>query len=92
MSEPRTSSGRGGRLTERLLAEGLLTPAVLGVLQKEWSKQNKRELLSGDKQSKKVKSKKLQKEWNKQNKKELSSGDQQSKRTEKKLPRHKEKF
>lgn len=29
-----------GRLTERLLAQGLLTPNMLNELQKEWSKVN----------------------------------------------------
>lgn len=35
--EPRPATGRG-RLTERLLAQGLLTPSMLQELQTEWKK------------------------------------------------------
>lgn len=41
--EPRNSSSSSaatrGRLTERLLAQGLLTPAMLQELRKEWDNQ-----------------------------------------------------
>lgn len=41
ISEPRNSSAAAtrGRLTERLLAQGLLTPAMLTELRKEWDQQ-----------------------------------------------------
>lgn len=35
--EPRAAAGRG-RLTERLLAQGLLTPTMLEELQNEWNR------------------------------------------------------
>lgn len=34
------SNNRGGRLTERLLAQGLLTPAMLDELRNEWNGKN----------------------------------------------------
>lgn len=37
--EPRATSGRG-RLTERLLAQGLLTQTMLEELQSEWNQQS----------------------------------------------------
>lgn len=39
-TEPRIPHAAKGRLTERLLAQGLLTPAMLRELQKEWNQQN----------------------------------------------------
>jgi ATP-dependent RNA helicase SUPV3L1/SUV3 len=45
--EPRTYTGDGGlprgRLTERLLAQGLLTPGMLDELKREWDMSNKNE-------------------------------------------------
>ncbi|XP_055379212.1 ATP-dependent RNA helicase SUV3 homolog, mitochondrial [Condylostylus longicornis] len=38
--EPRSTTSKGGRLTERLLAQGLLTPAMLEELKKEWDQKN----------------------------------------------------
>lgn len=37
--EPRLPSSTRGRLTERLLAQGLLTPGMLSELRKEWDAQ-----------------------------------------------------
>lgn len=37
--EPRIPSASRGRLTERLLAQGLLTPGMLSELRKEWDAQ-----------------------------------------------------
>ncbi|XP_037946782.1 ATP-dependent RNA helicase SUV3 homolog, mitochondrial [Teleopsis dalmanni] len=37
--EPRVPTNMRGRLTERLLAQGLLTPAMLSELRKEWDRQ-----------------------------------------------------
>uniref|UniRef100_B3P1Y8 ATP-dependent RNA helicase SUV3 homolog, mitochondrial n=1 Tax=Drosophila erecta TaxID=7220 RepID=B3P1Y8_DROER len=39
MKEPRLPSSSRGRLTERLLAQGLLTPGMLNELRKEWDAQ-----------------------------------------------------
>ncbi|EDW81570.1 uncharacterized protein Dwil_GK10952 [Drosophila willistoni] len=39
VKEPRLPSGSRGRLTERLLAQGLLTPGMLSELRKEWNAQ-----------------------------------------------------
>lgn len=39
--EPRNMGSSRGRLTERLLAQGLLTPSMLNELRKEWDKQSK---------------------------------------------------
>ncbi|XP_053946950.1 ATP-dependent RNA helicase SUV3 homolog, mitochondrial [Anastrepha ludens] len=39
MREPRIPSASRGRLTERLLAQGLLTPGMLSELRKEWDAQ-----------------------------------------------------
>lgn len=38
--EPRISGSGGGRLTERLLAQGLLTPAMLDELRNEWDRKS----------------------------------------------------
>lgn len=39
IKEPRLPSSSRGRLTERLLAQGLLTPGMLSELRKEWDAQ-----------------------------------------------------
>lgn len=41
--EPRTSVAGRGRLTDRLLAQGLITPAMLDELRNEWSRTDKKE-------------------------------------------------
>lgn len=38
--EPRSTAIGRGRLTERLLAQGLLTPTMLEELQHEWNRQS----------------------------------------------------
>lgn len=46
--EPRIPTAARGRLTERLLAQGLLTPAMLEELRKEWDQQSAAEPAEGD--------------------------------------------
>lgn len=47
-TEPRIPTAARGRLTERLLAQGLLTPAMLEELRKEWDQQSAAEPAEGD--------------------------------------------
>lgn len=50
--EPRLPSSSRGRLTERLLAQGLLTPGMLSELRKEWdAQQGQSQATSGTKDS-----------------------------------------
>lgn len=55
--EPQVSAHSKGRLTERLISQGLLTPAMLQELQKEW-KQQSNEIGEEDKDSRRFRRKK----------------------------------
>lgn len=48
LSDPGKS--RAGRLTKRLLAEGLITPAMLDELHREWNRKMKTESVEKDEQ------------------------------------------